>query len=346
MTYFKNKKLYKVNIITLAMLLISIMIISLTLGSVKIPLVDVFKIILNKFGLNMDIESVKKSNIFIVLNIRLPRIILSSLVGGVLAIVGTSFQGIFKNPMAEPYVMGSSSGAAFGATIGIILGLNNGLLGFGLISILAFLGSIITTTLVYNLARNGNKVDTTSILLSGIVISSFLSSIISFLMIFNRDELVNIVSWTFGSFNGANWSQIKIISIPILLGMLLLCLLNRELNGLAMGNENAINMGINVELIKKVVLVISSLLAGFAVSVSGIIGFVGLIIPHLFRLIFGSDHRILLPVSAIGGGIFLLICDTLSRTIISGTEIPVGIITSVFGGPFFLYLLRKSRKSI
>lgn len=344
MKYLKNKKLYKIYIFTFMLILILTMVISLTLGSVKISINEVVNIILNKIGFNINIDNIKKSSAFIIFNIRLPRIFLSSIVGGVLAIVGTSFQCIFKNPMAEPYILGSSTGAAFGATIAIILGLNEIYFGFGYVSIFAFFGAIIVTTIVYNLSINKNRIDTTSIILSGIVVSSFLSSIISLLMIFNRDELVNIISWTFGSFNGANWQQLEFITLPVLLLVILLTSFGRELNGIILGEENALNIGIEVQKIKKTILIVSSLLTGLAVSVSGIIGFVGLIIPHFLRLIFGSDNKILLPISAIGGSIFLTICDTLSRTIVNGTEIPVGIITSVFGGPFFLYLLKTKAK--
>ncbi len=348
MSYLKSKKLYKFNILLLLIVLLVLIMISTALGTIRIPVGDVIKIITSKIPVmdsHVDLDSIKKSNLFIVLNIRLPRIILACLVGAILSVVGASYQAIFKNPMADPYVMGASSGAAFGATLGIIINLGNGVLGFGATSILAFAGALLTTFIVYNLARIGNKISTTSILLAGIVISSLLTSIISLMMIFNHDELARIVTWTMGSFNGASWTQVSVITIPTLLGCIFLSSLSREMNALVMGEENAQNLGVNVELIKKVILILSSFLAACAVSVSGIIGFVGLIVPHLFRLLFGSDHRILLPVSVLGGAIFLLICDTLARTVLHGVEIPVGIITSIFGGPFFLYLLRKSKRN-
>lgn len=348
MSYIKNKGLYKFYIIILFIILFATMMITTTLGTIKIPVFDVARIIGSKFKFAdkyVDISDIKESNIFIVLNIRLPRIILASLVGAVLSLVGTSYQAIFKNPMADPFVMGASSGAAFGATIAIVTGVNKGILGFGVLSILAFAGALVTTIIVYNLARVGNKLSTTSILLAGIVMSALLSSVIRLMLIFNHDDLARIVAWTMGSFNGANWKPIVLLIIPLILGTFFLVSLAREMNAILLGEENAQNLGVNVELIKKLIILISSFLAACAVSVSGIIGFVGLIVPHLFRLIFGSDHRILLPVSALGGAIFLLICDTLARTILNGIEIPVGIITSVFGGPFFLYLLRRSRNN-
>lgn len=340
------RKNNKIKILILLGILIFSMLFSITVGAVNIPLKDTVKIIFSRIGFlssKVDISNIKESNIFIVLSIRLPRILLAALVGSVLAVVGSSYQAIFKNPMADPYVMGVSSGAAFGATIGIVLGINKGILGFGITSIFAFVGALITTMIVYNLARTGNKISTTSILLAGIVMSSILSSGISIMMIFNHDELASIISWTMGSFNGASWKQIGIIVVPIIAGLVFLISLSKEMNAIVVGEEDAQNMGVNVERVKKMILVTASLLSACVVSVSGIIGFVGIIVPHLFRLLFGADHKVLLPVSAIGGGIFLLVSDTLARTIVSGVEIPVGIITSIFGGPFFLYLLKRSK---
>lgn len=336
----------KIKILILLAILIFSILFSITLGSVKIPLKDTVKIVLSNIRyLNsiIDISSIKESDIFIVLSIRLPRILLAALVGGVLAVVGSSYQAIFKNPMADPYVMGVSSGAAFGATIGILLKLNVGILSFGATSVLAFVGALITTFIVYNLARTGTKISTTSILLAGIVMSSILSSGISIMMIFNHDDLARIVNWTMGSFNGASWEQIGVIIIPAALGLVLLLSLSREMNAIVLGEEDAQNIGVNVERVKKTILITASLLSACVVSVSGIIGFVGIIVPHLFRLIFGADHKVILPVSAVGGGIFLLVSDTLARTIVPGVEIPVGVITSLFGGPFFLYLLKKPK---
>ena len=189
----------------------------------------------------------------------------------------------------------------------------SGLLGFGATSILAFAGALITTFVVYNLARIGNKISTTSILLAGIVMNAILSSGISIMMIFNHDELARIVNWTMGSFNSASWEQIGVIIIPIALGLVFLISLSREMNAIVLGEEDVQNIGVNVERVKKVILITASLLAACVVSVSGIIGFVGIIVPHLFRIIFGSDHKVILPVSAIGGGIFLLVSDTLAR---------------------------------
>lgn len=341
------KKVIKLKMLILILLLIFSILISITFGAVKISLMDTVKIILSKIGLfssNLDLSNIKDSDFFIVLNVRLPRILLAGLVGAILSLVGSTYQAIFKNPMADPFVMGVSSGAAFGATIGLLLGFNTGIVGFGLVSILAFLGALLTTFIVYSLSSIGNKINTLSILLAGIVMSSLLSAGISIMMIFNENELIKIVSWTMGSFNGASWSQIVVVFIPTIIGLIFLMSLSRELNLIVLGEEEAQTLGVNVERVKKLTLILSSVLAGLAVSVSGIIGFVGLIIPHLFRMIFSPDHRILLPVSILGGATFLVICDTISRSLMTNMEIPVGIITSLFGGPFFLYLLKKSNR--
>ncbi|WDV44410.1 iron ABC transporter permease [Clostridiaceae bacterium M8S5] len=349
MSYNKNKRKNHIVILILSAVLVLLMFSAVSLGTVKIPIKDVVKITINKLeflNINMDMSSIKKSAIFIVSEVRLPRVLMSVICGGILAIVGVAYQAIFKNPMADPYIMGSSSGAAFGATVGIVLGVSNSFMGLGIISILAFAGALATTIIVYGLARRGSKISTTSILLAGIVMSSLLSSAISLMMIFNQRDLGKIIGWTMGSFNGTSYRQILIVIVPAIIGLVILISLTKELNALSIGEDSAQSLGVNVETTKKIVLVVASLLAACAVSVSGIIGFVGLIVPHLLRLIFGSDHRVLMPVSIVGGAIFMLICDTLARTVLNGVEIPVGIITSIFGGPFFLYLLRKSKNSI
>lgn len=326
----------------LCIALAGLMLAAAGVGTVKIPVRDVARI-MGSWLLSKDCPEIKGSHIFIVLNVRLPRILLSAIVGAALALGGTCLQGVFGNPMADPYVMGSSTGAAFGATLGIVLGLNQGLLGLGTTSVFAFCGALGTTALVYKLAVTGDRVSTTSILLAGIVVSSILSSAISLLMLFNHQQLARAVTWTMGSFNGANWQQVWVVLVPMVIGTGILLSQARELNALVMGEEDAQSLGVPVERVKKIVLIAASFLAACAVSVSGIIGFVGLIVPHLCRLIFGADHRMLLPTTAVGGGIFLLLCDTLARTAIKGVEIPVGVVTSLFGGPFFLYLLRRTK---
>lgn len=346
MNYFARRRLNRINIIILLCLVAGMSLFAITQGSVKIPVGDVFRVFAHRLGFSVNIENMREAHVFIVENIRLPRVIMASLVGGVLSVVGASFQAVFKNPMADPFVMGVSSGAAFGATMGIVFGFSASILGMGTISSLAFIGAFSTVLVVYTLARVGTKISTTSILLAGVVMNSFLSSIISLVMIIHQDEIAKIVMWTMGSFNASSWENVMRILIPSFIGFALIMTSARDLNAIVMGEEEAKNMGVDVDKTKKLILVYSSFLIAFSVSVSGIIGFVGLIVPHLFRMIFGSDHRTLLPVSFLGGALFLLICDTIARSIVPNMDIPVGIVTAVFGGPFFLYLLNKNKKNM
>jgi iron complex transport system permease protein len=342
----KNGVAHKKTIVVIMIVALFITgIFSLTQGSVKIPVSNIVKVIMMEMGYGVD-DTIKPAHIFIVTNVRLPRIIISSIVGGILAIIGVAFQAIFKNPMADPYVMGISSGAAFGATLGIVFGWGVNFAGLNMISGMAFVGAVSTVFIVYNMAKFGAKVSTTGILLAGIVMNAFLSSWISLIMILYHNDIDKIVTWTMGSFNAASWDQVRMIILPAILGILFLISQTNALNALVLGEDEAQNLGVDVQGLKKRTLIIASFLAAFAVSVSGIIGFVGLIIPHLFRMIFGANHKVLIPTAFIGGALFLMGCDTLARSIVPNMEIPVGIITSIFGGPFFFYLLHKNKQKM
>ncbi|MDN5351631.1 MAG: cobalamin transport system permease protein [Clostridiales bacterium] len=332
-------------VILLAAALAAFALFSVTQGSVKIPLRDVAKIVFSALGGDA-LADIKPTHAFIVLQVRLPRIFLAAMVGGVLAVIGAAFQAIFRNPMADPYVMGVSSGAAFGATIGTILGWSASFIGFSGISILAFAGALSTVAIVYQLARVGTRVSATGILLAGIVMNALLSSAISLMMLLNHSKIDKIVTWTMGSFNASSWDHVKWIAIPALLGSLMLLSDARAFNALVMGEEDAQGMGVDVNKLKRRTLIVASFLAAFTVSVSGIIGFVGLVVPHLLRMMIGSDHRRLLPVSFLGGALLLLVCDTMARSLIENMEIPVGIITALIGGPFFLMLLQRHKREL
>lgn len=305
-------------------------IISISAGAVKIPLQE----IINVFTGNGD-----ETSRTIIFNLRLPRIIGAAVVGMGLSVVGAFFQGLLRNPMADPYVLGISSGAAFGATIAIILGL--GLFG---LSFLAFISSLAVVIFVYTISKTGSKVSMTTMLLAGIAISAFISAIISLLMLLNHDEFTRIVFWTMGGFSLTNWNSIAFSAPIIIIGSFVMYVFSRDLNAILTGEEVAEHLGVNTEFIKKIILVLGSLVTATAVSVGGIIGFVGLIVPHVSRLIVGPDNRILVPFSALSGAIFLTLADTLARFILRPTEVPIGIITATFGGPFFLYLLIKSKQ--
>lgn len=330
-------------------LLLLIIIGSTNIGVANISFVQTTKIILSKIPLINKLillDNIKESSVIIILKLRLPRIILACLVGAGLSIVGASFQGMFKNPMADPYVLGISSGAALGATLTIVFGIERHVVGISVTALCAFIGAVITTLTVYNVARVGNKIPSTSLLLSGVAISFLLSSLISLIMTFKREHIERIVMWTMGSVSTASWNQVLVLLPIVVVSTIILYFFSRDLNVFLLGEDNARTMGIEVEKLKKYILLLCTLQVAVAVSVSGIIGFVGLIVPHGVRIITGSDNRIVIPFSALGGAIFLVICDTIARSIVPPVEIPVGIITSIFGVPFFMYLLYKTKKKV
>ncbi len=336
---FKGQK-NQLKIFILVVLVVLLGVISITQGSVKIPVDDVVNTILKTDAA----DAIKPSHQFIITSIRLPRILLAGMVGGILSIVGVVFQAIFKNPMADPYVMGVSAGASFGATLGIVFGIGVSFLGMGVVSMMAFIGALGTMFIVYFLANGVGRISTTAILLAGVVMNAILSSLVSFMMMMFHNDIDKIVTWTMGSFNAASWEYVKLLVVPMTLGLIYLLSISRELNAMMIGEEEAKNTGVNVEAIKRNALIIASLMMAFSVSVSGIIGFVGLIVPHLLRILFGYNHKILLPVSFLGGASFMIICDTFARSAMENMEIPVGIITSMIGGPFFLMLLYQQKK--
>lgn len=341
-----NRNKYIIVICALfVMLILSIGIFSV-IGTADISVLDTFKIVLSKtiFKDFVDISHIGKAHETIIWSIRLPRVLLGALVGASLAIVGAAFQAIFKNPMADPYVIGISSGAALGASIAIVSGISISILNFSSISVFAFIGALIAVMAVYNIARIKNKVPVTTLLLAGVAIGQFLTGIMSFLMVIYSKDMSKIVYWTLGSLAGKGWEPLGTISLPLILAMSFMSFFAKDLNIMLTGEESAKSLGIDVERVKKYILVIGTFIVSIVVSVSGIIGFVGLIIPHIVRIIIGPDNRILLPASAFLGAIFMIATDTIARILISPVEIPVGIITALFGGPFFVYLLIKSKK--
>jgi len=274
----------------------------------------------------------------IMLQIRLPRIIIASLVGAGLAVAGAGYQGLLRNPLADPYILGVSSGAALGATIVILFGGSN-----FLISFFAFLGAIIAVVLVYGIGSTGTKSTIETLILAGVIVGAFFNAILSFLLTRSYDNLEQVMFWLMGSVSLRGWNQIAFLAPVLILFIVLLWLFSRELNVLALGEETAGYLGISVESTKVLILIISSMLAALSVAMAGTVGFVGLVIPHIVRLLIGPDHRILIPVSAFTGAIFLVLADTLARIVIAPAELPLGVITAFFGAPFFAYLLRTKR---
>jgi iron complex transport system permease protein len=260
-----------------------------------------------------------------------------------LACAGAAFQGLFKNPLADPYFVGVSAGAALGGSLALVLGVTIffGLSGVGLS---AFFGALITIFIVYRLAYISGKAATFHLVLAGIAVSAFLTACVSLVMALNKAKIGQIVAWTMGSFEYSTWEEVAVFAVALAIGLGGMLLFSRDLNVLLTGEETAHTLGVPVEKVKLILLILASLIGAMAVAVSGIIWFVGLIVPHAVRLLFGSDHKLLFPYSALFGGLFLLAADLVSRLILSGGELPVGVITALCGAPFFLYLLLKSKR--
>lgn len=280
----------------------------------------------------------------IVLGIRLPRVILSAVVGASLSVSGAIYQGLFKNPMADPYVIGASAGASLGATCAFLLTTGFHFLGIGSVPLLAFTGSLAAVAVVYNLARIGEKTPILSLVLAGIAVSAVLSAVVSLLMFLAPYEGIHgLIFWLMGGFSGRRWEYVLMTLPYSCLGFGAALFYSRELNAMLLGEEAALHLGVEVEKVTKILVIAASLLTASAVAAGGIIGFVGLVIPHLVRMLIGPDHRRLVPAACVMGATFMMMADTIARTVIPPRELPVGIITALVGGPFFIYLLRQYR---
>jgi iron complex transport system permease protein len=351
-TYFRRTSRWKIILLLLVLALFLTVIVSLNVGYAQIPFPDVLNILgkqvpfLNGFT---NISGVSPGDIAIVLQIRLPRIIAGVVVGAALAASGVLYQGVFKNPMADSYVLGVSAGAAVGATFSLLFGASFAIFGFRLVQVAAFLGALLAMFLVYNISRVGSRVPVTTLLLCGIAVNFFLFAVVGLMEVIAGDELHAIVFWLIGGFSNVLWKDIWAMLPFIVFGTVVAYFYARDLNLLALGEDTAQHLGVNVERAKLILLVLASLITGAAVSVGGLIGFVGLMIPHVTRQVIGPDHRILFPTSTIVGAIFLVICDDIARVVASPfastLELPVGIVTMLFGAPFFILLFRRKKQS-
>jgi len=335
-------------LLVLTCILIGVFLMSSVIGAAHLSTTLIVKMIANKIPLikNMvDVTwSLGEETIFF--KIRLPRIILGMLVGASLAVAGVTLQALFKNPMADPYIVGVSSGAGLGANIAILFGLKIVFFGLSPISFFAFFGAMGVIVVVYNISKVGNNIHVETLLLTGVAMGAFLSAITSFLMYTSGEKLHQLVFWMMGGLWATTWIEVKAIALFVILGMGIIFIYSRDLNLLQLGDDSAQTLGVEVATSKKILLISASLITAFSVSVSGLIGFVGLVIPHIMRILVGPDHRILIPSSALFGAIFLISADTFARTIVSPTEVPVGVITAFCGGPFFLYLLIKRKNKL
>jgi iron complex transport system permease protein len=287
--------------------------------------------------------SITSQEELILFSVRLPRIIFAGIVGASLSLGGVVFQAILRNPLADPYVLGISGGSALGAIIGILLGASSFYLG---VPLLAFVGALATVFLVFVVAggTRGPLLDN-SLLLSGVVVNAFFSAaILFFLSIVNSMELHSITFWLMGDLSRASTKEICLAAFCLIAGFVLLYVQARKLNLIVQGEDSALQLGVNVERTKQRLLIVTSLITAVAVSLAGIIGFVGIMVPHFMRLIFGSDHRLLLPVSVLFGASFLIVADTIARVAFAPAELPVGVITALCGAPYFIFLLKRKAR--
>jgi iron complex transport system permease protein len=287
----------------------------------------------------MAVESADPTAV-ILLQLRLPRVLLAFLVGGCLAAVGTALQAMLRNPLADPYVLGISSGAALGAALAILLGLEASLLAFSTLPLCAFGGGLLALAIVYRVATSSGALPVQSLLLAGVILNAIFSALIMFATsMMSPSRSFAITSWLMGTLTAPSYPALAILAMYVTGGGLMLLGQARALNVLTLGEESAKSLGVEVEKVKKTIFIVSALLTGAVASASGLIGFIGMMVPHAVRMLVGPDHRILLPASVLAGGAFLTAADAVARSVLAPSEIPVGVITALVGGPCFLYLL-------
>ena len=327
--------------LVLLALLVLVIAFAASIGSVDIPLGTTFKVILSRIPFLHIVPDWIEGTDTIVLDIRLPRVILAGLVGASLSLAGATYQGLFRNPLADPYLIGVAQGAALGAVIGFLIPVSGAGMGIGLVPLLAFTGALLSVTVVYMLARVGKTVPVTTLILAGVALGALLGGVVAYLAISSGQMLHGIMFWLTGSLSLSQWSEVRIVAPIVAAGAVVILLFARTLNIMQLDEEQAQQLGINVETLKIILLAAATMVTAAAVSFAGIIGFVGIITPHAVRLIWGPDYRFLLPLSLLCGAIFLILADVLARILVAPSEIPIGIITAICGAPFFLYLMRK-----
>ena len=326
------------------LLLVAVVLVAAVQGAVAIPASTLIQVLLHRLGVGGVENTWPAAYETIFLEIRLPRIMLAGLVGGALGVAGAAYQGLFRNPLADPYLIGVASGAGLGATVALLLPVHLFITSAGLVPIMAFGGALTTVAVAYGVARVGQTLPTATLLLAGVAIASLATSLTSFLMAMSGEELRAIFSWLMGSFVLSSWQKVLAVLPYLVVSGGVLLLLARPLNALQVGEEEARQLGVDTERAKLLLIVFASLATAAAVSVSGLIGFVGLVVPHAVRLVGGPDYRRVLPVSMVAGAAFLVLADTVARSLIAPIELPVGVVTAFSGAPFFLYLLRRRKQ--
>jgi iron complex transport system permease protein len=319
------------------------LILSVAAGPVFIPPGSLLRILMNGLP-GVALQANWPENFAtIVYQIRLPHALLILLTGAALGGSGAAYQGVFRNPLADPYLIGVASGAGLGAVMAMALHWPNGMLSLYAIPIAAFLGALLTVLLVYSLARVGGSLPTTTLILAGVAVSAFATSLTSFLMLRSNQELRRAIGWLLGGSILSGWEPVLAVLPYVLLGIGLLLSSGHALNVLQFGEEQAVQLGLPAERVKAFLLLAASLTTAAAVAFSGVIGFIGLIVPHLARLLWGHDYRRVIPLSILGGGSALLLADLLARTVLAPQVLPVGIVTALAGAPFFLWVLRRAK---
>ena len=333
---------FRRTIVLLAVALVAAVLISVAVGAVWIAPATTVKVLAWKLGLAGPPEGVDRATEVILLELRLPRVALAMLVGAALGVSGMLFQGLFRNPLADPAVIGVSSGAALGAIAVIVLG-GASLAGGFVVTSAAFAGAIGTTLLVYGIARVGPTVQVTTLLLAGIAVAATISAVMSLVMSFSGEQIRSIYFWLLGGLGARGWNAVAVVVPFVAAGAAATLLLARDMNLVSLGEERAAQLGVEVPSFKRRSIAAGALLAAAAVSVAGVIGFVGLMTPHLLRLFVGADHRRLLPAVLLGGPLFVVVADLVARTALAPEELPLGAVTALVGAPFFLWLLRRER---
>ncbi|GAB4435174.1 MAG: iron ABC transporter permease [Anaerolineales bacterium] len=329
-----------------ALLLLTAFVLSVALGAVFIPPETILRVLLARLSIFNVQPDWPNAFTAIILSVRLPHTILVALTGAALASSGAAYQGLFRNPLADPYLIGVASGAGLGAVIAMTLRWPTNMLGFYLIPVGAFVGAIVTVLLVYNLARVNGMVPLTTLILAGVAVGAFASAVTSSLMLRTDLQVYRAISFLLGGSPMLGWNPVVAALPYMLVGMGLLSLSGHMLNVLQFGEEEARQMGLAVDRAKIFVIVTASLTTAVAVAFSGVIGFVGLITPHIVRLIWGPDYRRLIPLSILGGASMLLLADMLARILLAPSTLPVGVVTALAGAPFFLWILRRAKKEV
>ncbi|MCL2149532.1 MAG: iron chelate uptake ABC transporter family permease subunit [Dehalococcoidia bacterium] len=337
-------------LVLMSLVLVAVILLATAIGSVGVPIGTAGKIVLHKLYLDRlpfinFSASWSGSQAVIIWDLRLPRVLLAGLVGAALSVAGATYQGLFRNPLADPYLIGVSQGAALGAVIGFLLPVA-GATALGLVPIMAFLGALGSVAIVYALARIGRSLPISTLILAGVALGSLLGAIVSYLTLASGQMVRSILFWLSGSLAASQWREVWIVAPIVLVSGVILFLFSRPLNIMQLDEEQAQQLGVNVEALKIILLAVATLVTAAAVSFAGIIGFVGIIVPHAVRLIWGPDYRFLLPLSMVCGAIVLILADLLARTLIAPAEISIGIITALAGAPFFLYILRRRARML